>query len=84
MSDKRIDESELGPSLAALLSTLQAEEDVIVERDSTPIAILKSVSIPSHPPASFDLDAGGGEETVVLGGIPGAAPRKSNTQKKQP
>ena len=69
MSAKRIDESELGPSLAALLSTLQAEENVIVERDSTPIAILKPVASP-HPSTSFDLDAGGGEETVVFGRHP--------------
>ena len=74
MNAKRIDESELPRSLAALLSALQGEDSVVVERDSTPIAIFKAVTTPSDPSATFDLDAGGGEEMVVWGRRPWSAP----------
>ena len=73
MSAKRIDESEFSGSLAALFSALAAEDVVIVERDSTPIAILKALPAPERP-ATFDLDAGGGQETVVFGRRPFSRP----------
>ncbi len=73
MAAKHVDESELSGSLAALFSALQGEESVIVERDSTPIAIVKALPA-QDPPASFDLDAGGGEETVVFGRHPWSRP----------
>lgn len=74
MSAKHIDESELARSLTALLTALQAEEEVIVERNSAPIAILKAFPPPPPPSASYDLDAAGGEETVVFGRHPWRGP----------
>ncbi len=70
MSAKHVDESEVPRSLAALLSALREEGDVIVERDSVPIAILKAFPEASAAPAAYDMDAGGGRETVVFGRHP--------------
>ncbi len=77
MSDLHLTEYDLAQSLARVLEEVLRGNEVVVERDSRPVAVIRPAAgapEPSSPSATanplFDLDYGEGCETVVFGRRP--------------
>ncbi len=71
MSDLHLTEYDLAQSLARVLEEVLRGNEVVVERDSRPVAVIRPAvageSAPGTPAKPlFDLDYGEGCETVVF------------------
>lgn len=75
MSDLHLTEYDLAQSLARVLEEVLRGNEVVVERDSRPVAVIRPAASDASSPGAranplFDLDYGEGCETVVFGRRP--------------